>query len=171
MLLAFGANLGDAPATIRHALDRLDERGVRITRRSALYRTPPWGPVPQPEFVNACAAGETALVPRALLALTQTIERELGRVPGERWGPRAIDIDILDYDGRAVDEAGLALPHPRAIERAFVLVPLAEIAPEHILAGRPVRGWAEGADRTGIERLDPGPEMDATQDVYFTTQP
>ena len=157
MLLALGANLGDAAMTIRRALDRLHESGVRIIRRSALYRTPPWGPVPQPDFANACAAGETALAPRALLALTQSIERELGRVPGERWGPRAIDIDILDYDGHAVDEPGLALPHPRVIERAFVLVPLADIAPEHVLAGRPVREWAESADRTGIERLDPGP--------------
>lgn len=154
VLLAFGGNLGDPRATIRKALVRLGESGVRIDRSSSFYRTPPWGPVPQPDFVNACAAGETALAPLALLALTQSLERELGRVPAERWGPRAIDIDILDYDGRAIDEPGLVLPHPRMTERAFVLVPLVEIAPDRIIAARPVRDWAANVDRTGIVRLD-----------------
>lgn len=154
ILLAFGGNLGDPRRTIERALALLGERGVLTTAQSGFYRTPPWGPVPQPDFVNACAVGETALLPRDLLALTQSLERELGRVPGERWGPRAIDIDILDYAGRTVDEPGLALPHPRLTERAFVLVPLAEIAPDRVIAGRSVRDWAAEADRTGIERLD-----------------
>ena len=154
MLLAFGGNLGDPATTIGRALARLGESGVRITRTSSFYRTAPWGPVPQPDFVNACARGETLLAPRDLLALTQALEGELGRMPGERWGPRAIDIDILDYAAQAIHEPGLTLPHPRLTERAFVLVPLAEIAPDHVIAGRTVRDWAADADQTGIEKLD-----------------
>ena len=134
---------------------RLGESGVRTIAVSGFYRTPPWGPVAQPDFVNGCAVADTALVPCDLLRLTQSIERELGREPGLRFGPRAIDIDILDYAGQAIDEPGLTLPHPRLTERPFVLVPLAEIAPDRIIAGRTIRDWAADADRTGIERLDP----------------
>ena len=158
ILLAFGGNLGDPRATIDRALEQLDGHGVAIRQVSSFYRTPPWGPVPQPDFVNSCATAETSLAPRKLLSLTQMVERALGRVPGERFGPRALDIDILDYDGGAVDESGLRLPHPRLTERAFVLVPLAEIAPERIIAGRSIRDWAESVDRTGIVKLAPGPE-------------
>lgn len=132
---------------------RLAESGVTIRSRSALYRTPPWGPVVQPDFVNACAAAETALSPPELLGLTQSLEREAGRLPGERFGPRTLDIDILDYDGLELDGPGLVLPHPRLTGRAFVLLPLAEIAPDVVISGRPVRDWAAGADRSGIERL------------------
>ena len=160
ILLAFGGNLGDPRATIARAVTLLGERGVPIGRVSSLYRTPPWGPVPQPRFLNACAFAETALAPRELLALTQSVQRELGRVPGERWGPRIIDIDILDYGGQKLDEPGLTLPHPRLTERAFVLVPLAEIAPDRMILGRPVRDWAAETDRTGIVKVGPGPESD-----------
>jgi 2-amino-4-hydroxy-6-hydroxymethyldihydropteridine diphosphokinase len=155
ILLGFGGNIGDVRATIQAALSHLDQSGVSIEQRSSFYRTQPWGPVPQADFVNACAAGRTDLAPRALLALTQHIEHELGREAGVRWGPRAIDIDILDYDGLAVRSSGLTLPHPRLTERAFVLVPLAEIAPDRIFAGRSARDWAAAADRSGIERLGP----------------
>ena len=154
VLLAFGGNLGSPDETIRRALVRLGECGVRLVAVSGFYRTPPWGPVPQPDFVNACAVVETALAPHHLLRVTQAVQLELGRVPGERWGPRTIDIDILDYAGQTIDEPGLTLPHPRLTERAFVLVPLAEIAPDHVIAGRTIRDWAAYADRTGIERLD-----------------
>jgi 2-amino-4-hydroxy-6-hydroxymethyldihydropteridine diphosphokinase len=141
---------------------RLGACGVLPRAVSGFYRTPPWGPVPQPDYVNACAVAETALPPRDLLRLTQAIERELGRVPGPRWGPRAIDIDILDYAGQAIDEPGLTLPHPRLTERAFVLVPLAEVAPDLVIGRRTIRDWAARADRTGIERLDTGPDSAAT---------
>ena len=154
ILLAFGGNLGDPAATIRRALARLGQEGVRIRQVSSLYRTPPWGPVEQPDFVNACATAETDLKPAELLGVTQSLERELGRVPGERWGPRALDIDILDYAGQRIEEPGLTLPHPRLTERAFVLVPLAEIAPERVVAERTIREWAAPIDPTGNVKLD-----------------
>jgi 2-amino-4-hydroxy-6-hydroxymethyldihydropteridine diphosphokinase len=154
VLLGFGGNLGDPVAAIETALARLDASGVAILARSAFYRTPPWGPVAQPDFINLCALAETALRPRALLALTQATEREFGREPGPRWGPRALDIDILDYGGIRVEEPDLVLPHPRLFQRAFVLVPLAEVAPERILAGRAVRDWAAEVDRAGVVLLD-----------------
>lgn len=153
LLLGFGGNLGDPIAAITAALDRLDRSGVSILACSGFYRTPPWGPVAQPDFVNACALAETALEPRALLASTQAIQRELGRVPGPRWGPRTIDIDTLDYEGVRVDAADLVIPHPGLTERPFVLVPLLEIASDWIVAGRPIRDWAAAVDVAGVERI------------------
>jgi 2-amino-4-hydroxy-6-hydroxymethyldihydropteridine diphosphokinase len=155
VLLGFGGNLGDPAATIKSALARLDASGVAILARSGFYRTSPWGPVAQPDFINLCALAETALSPGALLALTQALEREFGRESGPRWGPRPLDIDILDYDGLVLEQADLVLPHPRMCERGFVLVPLAEIAPERMVAGRKVREWAERSDRTGVVRIGP----------------
>jgi 2-amino-4-hydroxy-6-hydroxymethyldihydropteridine diphosphokinase len=148
-----GGNVGDPAATIAAALARLEDAGVVIVARSSLYRTAPWGKTDQPPFVNACALARTDLGPRALLERILAVESDLGRRRGERWGPRSIDIDILDYDGRAVDEPGLTLPHPHLTERAFVLIPLAEIAPDRVFAGRPVRDWAADADASGVTRL------------------
>jgi 2-amino-4-hydroxy-6-hydroxymethyldihydropteridine diphosphokinase len=153
VLLGLGGNLGDPALTISSALTRLEQFGLRITRRSALYSTPPWGVADQPGFINACALAETKLSPRAVLAAALTVETELGRVREVRWGPRTIDIDILAYDDVTLDEPDLALPHPRLTERAFVLLPLAEVAPDHLIAGRTVRAWADLADARGIERL------------------
>lgn len=153
--LGLGANLGEPLATIGAALMLLEEAGVAIRARSAAYRSAPWGVTDQPDFVNACIAGTTALAPRALLAAVARIEARLGRERRQRWGPRTIDIDILFHGDTVVDEPGLTIPHPRLTERAFVLVPLAEIAPERIVGGRTVREWAEGTDRSGVERLDP----------------
>ena len=152
VLLGLGGNLGDPPATITAALRLLEATGVRVTRRSRWYRTAPWGVAEQPDFVNICVATETDLVPRALLATVQATETALGRMPGERWGPRLIDIDILTYDDLAIDEPGLVVPHPSLTERAFVLVPLLDIAPDRLIAGRPVRDWAAEVDRRGVER-------------------
>ena len=157
VLLGLGGNLGDPAAAIAAALARLDAAGVRVTRRSHLYRTAPWGVTDQPDFLNLCAAAETALSPRALLGLAKRIEAELGREPGERWGPRVVDIDILTYGDDTVDEPGLTIPHPRLTERAFVLAPLEEIAPEAVVAGRTVQTWAAMADRSGVKRLDASP--------------
>jgi 2-amino-4-hydroxy-6-hydroxymethyldihydropteridine diphosphokinase len=155
VLLGFGGNLGHPAAAIEQALARLESAGVRILRRSSFYRTAPWGVTEQPDFVNLCAAAETALSPRELLALIHRIEAELGRERRERWGPRVIDIDILAYGDEAVDEPGLTIPHPRLTERAFVLVPLAEIAPDKMIAGRSVREWAEAVDSSGVEEISP----------------
>ena len=108
-----------------------DGNEVRLIARSSDYRTPPWGVKDQPPFINLCIAVETTLGPRELLARAQEVERRLGRdrAHEKRWGPRTADIDILAYDDLTVDEPDLTLPHPRLFERAFVLVPLAEIAP------------------------------------------
>jgi 2-amino-4-hydroxy-6-hydroxymethyldihydropteridine diphosphokinase len=153
VLLGLGGNVGDAATTIAAALRRLEEATVEILARSSLYRTAPWGKTDQPPFVNACAVARTELCPRTLLERILAVEIDLGRRPGERWGPRTIDIDILDYAGRALDEPGLRLPHPRLTERAFVLVPLAEIVPDRIIAGRLVRDWAAAVDASGVTRL------------------
>jgi 2-amino-4-hydroxy-6-hydroxymethyldihydropteridine diphosphokinase len=118
--------LGDPAANVRAALDALNDVGI-VTARSRLYRTKPWGRTHQPDFCNAAAILETQLAPRELLLRLQALERKLGRTPSERWGPRAIDFDILFYDDVTLNEPGLRIPHPRLMERAFVLVPLAEI--------------------------------------------
>ncbi len=118
--------MGDPDANVRAAIEALSEVGT-VTSRSRLYRTKPWGRTDQPDFCNAAAIVETQLSPRELLERLKALEQRLGRTPSERWGPRAIDFDILFYEGVALDEPGLQLPHPRLLERAFALVPLAEI--------------------------------------------
>ena len=154
VLLGFGGNLGDAAASIEAALLHLDRAGVRLRARSALYRTPPWGPVAQPDFVNLCTRNETDLAPHALLDVTSAIETRLGRERSLHWGPRTIDIDILAYGDRLIDAPDLQIPHPRMTERAFVLVPLIEIAPEWIIRGRSVGSWAADVDQSGMTRID-----------------
>jgi 2-amino-4-hydroxy-6-hydroxymethyldihydropteridine diphosphokinase len=154
VLLGFGGNLGDPVATIEAALRRLEGEGVRITRRSHWYRTAPWGLTDQPDFVNRCVAVDTDLSPRALLKLVQAVETGLGREREVRWGPRTIDIDILTYGDLTVDEPGLVIPHPSLTERAFVLVPLLDIAPDQLIRRRAVRDWGADVDRSGIERLE-----------------
>ena len=129
--LGLGSNIGDTRANLDAALAGLSDSGpVRVIARSSDYRTPPWGPVPQDDYRNACALVETTLSPRALLDLCLSVERALGRVRDVRWGPRLIDIDVLVYGEEKVEEEGLSIPHPRMAERAFVLVPLAEIWPD-----------------------------------------
>ena len=155
ILLGFGGNLGASIAAIEAALQRLEAGGVRITARSPFYSTPAWGKTDQPDFVNLCAAGKTALAPHDLLDVIRRIEAALGRERRERWGPRVIDIDILAYDDRVMDEPGLTIPHPHLTERSFVLVPLLDIAPDRIIAGRSVREWAAGVDGNGIRRIYP----------------
>lgn len=154
--VAFGGNVGDARATIARAVAVFcDGETVRLLARSSDYRTPPWGVIEQPPFVNACIEIETALAPLDLLRRAQEVERAFGRdrARERRWGPRPLDIDILTYDDLALDDPALTLPHPRLHERAFVLTPLAEIAPDAVIAGRPVAASLAELDRTGIERL------------------
>jgi 2-amino-4-hydroxy-6-hydroxymethyldihydropteridine diphosphokinase len=155
-LIALGGNVGDARATLRKAIELFcDGSDVRLIARSSDYRTPPWGDENQAPFVNLCIEVETSLTPRALLARAQQIERSLGRVRAKdrRWGPRTADLDILAYDDVSLDEPDLKLPHPRLFERAFVLVPLAEIAPDRVIGGVRVRDALARADTAGIERL------------------
>src|SRR5215468_5107938 len=155
-LLALGGNLGDVRATLDRAIAMLCAGPkVGLKARSADYRTPPWGVADQPPFVNLCIAVETSLTPQALLARAHAVERGLGRARAKerRWGPRAIDIDLIAYDDLTLDTPDLTLPHPRWHERAFVLVPLAEIAPERRIAGVTVREALARVDSTGVERL------------------
>jgi 2-amino-4-hydroxy-6-hydroxymethyldihydropteridine diphosphokinase len=130
---------------------------VRLAARSSDYRTPPWGVTDQPPFVNAVIAVTTTLSPHQLLARGLECERVLGRDRARelRWGPRRIDIDLIAYDDLALNDPDLVLPHPRLFERAFVLVPLAEIAPERVIAGRRVREALAGVEAGGIEKLPP----------------
>ena len=156
--LALGGNVGDSRTILDRAVTLLgDGKEVRLTARSSDYRTPPWGFKYQPPFINLCIAVETLLSPRDLLARAQTVELQLGRdrAHEKRWGPRTADIDIVAYGGLAVHELGLTVPHPRLFERAFVLMPLAEIAPDLVIGGRKVREAVAGVDTTGIERLPP----------------
>ena len=155
-IVAFGSNIGDARATIAQAVALLcDGERVTLTGSSSDYRTPPWGDPDQPPFVNRCITVSTALSPRDLLDRGHAIEAQLGRDrSGERrWGPRTIDIDVISYDDLVLDEPGLTLPHPRMFERAFVLVPIAEILPNRVIAGRRIKDALAALDQTGIERL------------------
>jgi 2-amino-4-hydroxy-6-hydroxymethyldihydropteridine diphosphokinase len=155
-LVALGGNTGDVADTLDRAVAMLcNEDDVNLVRRSSNYRTPPWGLADQPAFINACLRIATLLAPRALLKRAQSIEQRLGRdrLSEQRWGPRPVDIDLLAYDDVTLEEPGLTLPHPHLLERAFVLVPLAEIAPDWVIAGLSVRDALARVDPTGIERL------------------
>lgn len=155
-LLALGGNVGNSRAILDRAIALLcDDKEVRLIARSADYQTPPWGFKYQPHFINVAIAVETTLSPHALLARAQEIELRLGRdrAHEKRNGPRTADIDILAYDDLILDEPNLTLPHPRLFERAFVLVPLAEIAGDRVIAGRRVDEAAKAVDAAGIHRL------------------
>jgi 2-amino-4-hydroxy-6-hydroxymethyldihydropteridine diphosphokinase len=155
--VAFGGNVGDARDTIARGIAQFcDGDRVRLIARSSDYRTPPWGKTDQAAFINACIAIDTALTPLGLLDRAHEIERAFGRDrhKEERWGPRSLDIDLITYGEETLDEPTLTLPHPRLFERAFVLVPLTEIAPDAVIAGRSLREVLAGLDQGGIERLD-----------------
>jgi len=155
-LLGLGGNVGDVRATLDKAITLLaDNKDVILRARSSDYATPPWGVTDQPPFVNLAIAIETTLSPRALLHRALEVERALGRDRARetRWGPRTIDIDLIAYGDLVLDEPDLTLPHPRLFERAFVLVPLAEIAPDRVIAGRSVSAALAELSSVGIERL------------------
>lgn len=155
-LIALGGNVGDVRATLRKAIEIFcDGEEVRLRQRSSDYKTPPWGVTEQPPFVNAAIAVSTSLEPRALLERAHAVERIFGRnrEKEERWGPRTLDIDLIAYDDLTVNDPDLILPHPRLFERAFVLVPLAEIAPDREVAGTRIADAAQRVGKAGIERL------------------
>ncbi len=155
-LIALGGNLGDVRSTFDRAVTLLCDGGaMQVTARSSDYRTPPWGVTDQPPFINAVIAVSTSLAPHDLLARAVAVERRLGRDRGRkrRWGPRTIDIDLLAYDDLVLNDPDLTLPHPRLFERAFVLVPLAEIAPDRVIGGLRVGDALAKLDTQGIDRL------------------
>lgn len=154
--VAFGGNVGDARDTIARAIAQFcDGDRIRLIARSSDYETPPWGKTDQPAFINACIMIETGLTPVGLLDRAHEVERAFGRDrhKEERWGPRSLDIDLLTYGEDKIDDPDLTLPHPRLFERAFVLVPLTEIAPDAVVDGRSVREALDRLDQAGIERL------------------
>lgn len=153
--VALGANLGDPVATVHAAFAALAGLPhTRVAATSALYRTAPVGITEQPEFINAAAALETALEPEALLDALLAIEQQFGRIRAERNGPRTLDLDILLYADRIIASPRLTLPHPRLHLRAFVLYPLADLAPDLVLPGRgTLAAWLPAVANQGIVRL------------------
>jgi 2-amino-4-hydroxy-6-hydroxymethyldihydropteridine diphosphokinase len=154
--LALGTNLGDRFANLQAAIAALPP-AVRVRSRSPVYETLPWGLTSQPAFLNMVLKGETALAPVELLKHLKLLETELGRLPSVRWGPRRIDMDILFFDRLILDTPELTIPHPRLHERAFVLVPLADLAPSlvHPVLGKPVSQLLAAVDTTGVKRYEP----------------
>jgi 2-amino-4-hydroxy-6-hydroxymethyldihydropteridine diphosphokinase len=155
--LGLGANVGDRLANLRMALARLQTL-ARLEEVSSLYETQPQGVSDQPLFLNAVCRVTTGLEPQALLRFLKNLEWEIGRRPGgQTWGPRPIDLDILLYDDRVVDAPELKVPHPRLAERAFVLVPLAELTPElrHPLLGKTMKELLASVGQEGVKRIAP----------------
>lgn len=164
--VGLGGNVGDVRVALAAALAALDVLpGTRLLRASRCYRTPAWGVEAQPDFINAAATLQTALTPRALLDALLAIERDHGReraADGSRWGPRTLDLDLLVHGDAVIDAPGLVVPHPQLHLRAFVLVPLAEIAPDLEVPGRgAVRALLAGVDAGGVAALGPGPATSA----------
>jgi 2-amino-4-hydroxy-6-hydroxymethyldihydropteridine diphosphokinase len=152
--IALGSNLGNPRQQVLDAMESLATLpSTRLLRRSALYRTPPWGVLAQPAFINAAVQLDTSLSPHAMLDALLGIEQRAGRVRAERNGPRTLDLDLLHMDGVQLDDARLTLPHPRAAERAFVMLPLHDVAPELGLPGGTVAQLLAGLDLAGCEKL------------------
>ena len=154
--LGLGGNIGDPVRSMAEALQALDAReDCHVTAVSRLYRTPPWGKTDQDWFFNACALVETTLAPEPLLDTCLAIERDMKRERKERWGPRTIDIDLIRMGERQRDDEFLTLPHPRAHERAFVLVPWLDADPAAELPGHgSVADLVAGLDTSGVELVE-----------------
>jgi 2-amino-4-hydroxy-6-hydroxymethyldihydropteridine diphosphokinase len=155
-LIALGGNIGDVRGTFQKAIANIcGMTQAALLARSSDYTTPPSGDVEQEPFINACIEIDTPLDPHALLFTLQKIETKFGRdrAKERRWGPRTLDLDLIAYDDVSIEKPELTLPHPRLFERAFVLVPLAEIAPERVIAGRSVASALATLSAAGIERL------------------
>lgn len=155
--LGLGSNLGNRLAHLASARGAIEKQAGPIRAASSIYDTAPWGPVPQDNYLNQVIRISTALAPAELLAVLHDIERAAGRDRKNevRYGPRTLDLDILIYEDQAVNDDGLTIPHPRIAERAFVLVPLAEIAPDISIGGTPVRELLGRIDSKTVARYDP----------------
>ena len=161
VLIALGGNVGDVRQTFRKAIANiLGMTQAALLARSSDYATPPWGEAQQARFINACIEIETGLDPHALLFTLHRIEAKFGRdrAREQRWGPRPLDLDLIAYDDVSLQKPELTLPHPRLFERAFVLVPLVEIAPDRLIAGRSIAAALARLPTGGIERLPPAAE-------------
>ncbi len=150
--LALGSNMGDRLGNLRQAAHLLENQQIRVTTRSDVFETTPVGFENQKRFLNACILVQTDLSPLELLSETQRVETLMGRIRDVRWGPRTIDLDILLFDEMVVHEEALVIPHPRMTERAFVLVPLAQICPGWMYPGT---GETIGALSERIRHADP----------------
>jgi 2-amino-4-hydroxy-6-hydroxymethyldihydropteridine diphosphokinase len=150
--LGFGTNLGDRKKNLAYALNTLNDRpDLAVLRTSSIYETEPWGLADQPRFLNMVAEIETSIPPDELLERVKKLERDMGREDGPRFGPRLIDIDILLLEDQVVDQPDLIVPHASLHERAFVLVPLAELAPEIV---HPVLNTTIGSLAENVDGLD-----------------
>lgn len=157
VFISIGSNAGDRLANCRLAVGLLSETGLlRVVKRSSLYLTRPWGREGQREFVNCAVEVKTALRPEELLHLLNAIEKSMGRSPGPRWGQRVIDLDIIFYGAQVKDRRALKIPHPSAHQRAFVMLPLSEIAPEfmHPVLGKKLSDIATGLGNEGVRVID-----------------
>jgi 2-amino-4-hydroxy-6-hydroxymethyldihydropteridine diphosphokinase len=153
--IALGSNLGDSRSILNGAIDRLrSQPQIALIAVSSWYLTAPVGP-PQPDYLNGCATLQTSLEPLDLLTTLQAIETEFGRVREQHWGARTLDLDLLLYDDRIIDTPSLQVPHPRMTERAFVMIPLAEIAPDWIepRSGYAIADLCDRLEYAGVERL------------------
>jgi 2-amino-4-hydroxy-6-hydroxymethyldihydropteridine diphosphokinase len=160
VLIALGGNVGDVRTTFGKAISNIcGMTQASLLARSSDYKTPPWGDEALDPFVNACIRIDTSLDPHALLFTLHKIEKKFGRdrAHERHWGPRTLDLDLIAYDDVKIDKPELTLPHPRLFERAFVLVPLAEIVPDRLIAGRRVAEALAGLSTEGIQRL---PDLD-----------
>lgn len=152
--ISLGSNMGDKKAHIASALDHLNAiDGIHVVKRSHDYQTLPWGNTDQDWFVNACAALDTLLPPETLLSSCLEIETRMGRIRKGKWGPRVIDIDIIDYAGQKMESDKLNLPHPYVLERAFVLIPLAEIASDLVISGQNIGKLAQQLGDASISMI------------------
>ena len=153
-VLGLGGNVGERRAALAGAVDALKGHpDIQIIAASPLYESEPWGLTGQQDFLNAAVRVATPLSPADLLAAILAVEASFGRVRGEKWGPRVIDIDILVFGDEVIDVPGLTIPHPHLTERVFALAPLADVMPEAVIKGRSARQWLAQLESKGLKRI------------------